>query len=73
MTKYRVIYPEYVKPFANWLLSLNREDLTINRFNGFSQDKEFKTLEELFDEWYENYSLMLNRKIKIGRINEDQY
>jgi hypothetical protein len=46
--------PEHKNEFANWLLSLDIEDLVKDEFNGYEFRKEFKTPGELYNEWYNN-------------------
>ncbi|MDD5649262.1 MAG: hypothetical protein PHF86_02410 [Candidatus Nanoarchaeia archaeon] len=46
-----VLYPEDKDIFANYLLSLKKEDLIKDEFNGYEYRKEFKLLAEIFNEW----------------------
>lgn len=46
-----ILYPEDKDIFANWLLSLKKEDLIKDNFNGYEFRKEFKLLGELYNEW----------------------
>ncbi len=46
--------PGDVKGFAEWLLTLERDDIVKEVFNGYEQRKEFKSANELYCEWYNN-------------------
>jgi hypothetical protein len=47
--------PDDKNTFANWLISLKRDDLVYENFNGYEYRKEFKTIRQLYSEWYLNY------------------
>jgi hypothetical protein len=44
--------PDDKNSFARWLLSLKRYELVKEVFNGYEFRSEFKTPNELYDEWY---------------------
>jgi antibiotic biosynthesis monooxygenase (ABM) superfamily enzyme len=46
--------PDDKNDFADWLKSLKREDLIRENFNGYEYEKVFKTVGELYNEWYNN-------------------
>lgn len=44
--------PDDKKRFAEWLLSLKENDLVCNKFNGFMYDKTYKSIDDLYNEWF---------------------
>ena len=44
--------PDDKDSFAKWLLSLKRDDLIVNNFNGYMYDKTYKSINDLYTEWW---------------------
>ena len=44
--------PSNKKSFVNWLSSLKEDDLITNKFNGFMYDKTYKSIKDLYYEWF---------------------
>lgn len=61
-----VLVPDDKDNFAKWLLMLKRDDLVINKFNGFMYDKTFKSINDLYCEWWNGERIVEQEK----RINE---
>lgn len=55
--------------FANWLLTLKRDDLVCDKFNGFMFDKTFKSISDLFVEWY-NGDRIIQQQKEIDKITK---
>lgn len=66
-------YPEYITPFTNWLFSLNGPDFITNKYNGYSVDKVFKNINDLFEEWYNDFdNKKIVRKKKLDKLDQEK-
>ena len=44
--------PDDKDSFSKWLLSLKRDDLVVNNFNGYMYDKTYESINDLYTEWF---------------------
>lgn len=54
--------PKDKKRFAEWLLSLKDDDLVCDKFNGYMYDKTYKLISDLYNEWFYNVRLEIQKK-----------
>ena len=60
------LVPDDKNSFARWLLSLKDDDLVINKFNGYMYDKTYKSINDLYNEWWNGQRIIEQDK----RIND---
>jgi len=68
-TKWALV-PDDKDSFARWLLTLKRDDLVIDKFNGYMFDKTFKSINDLYNEWW-NGQRIIEQKKRIEEINKN--
>lgn len=62
--------PDDKNSFANWLLTLKRDDLVINKFNGFMYDKTYKSINDLYNEWW-NGERIIEQDKRISELRKN--
>jgi len=56
------LLPSDKKKFAEWLINLKDEDLVCDKFNGFMYDKTYKSIKDLYMEWWNGPRLIQQQK-----------
>ena len=56
------LIPDDKNSFAHWLLSLKEDDLVINKFNGYMYDKTYKSIDDLYTEWFYGQRVIEQKK-----------